>query len=97
MAEKEKRQGITAGPMERTSRTDVFSFLFIPKAALPHLGERGRANIQETLTASGGDVPLGPPGQPEEVAPCSVFLACEESSYMTGQVLHPNGGEVVNG
>ena len=45
----------------------------------------------------GADVPLGRPGQPEEVAPCFVFLASEDSSYMTGQVLHPNGGSVVNG
>jgi NAD(P)-dependent dehydrogenase (short-subunit alcohol dehydrogenase family) len=44
--------------------------------------------------------PLQPrkrPGQPEEVAPCSVFLASGDSSYMAGQMLHPNGGEVVNG
>jgi NAD(P)-dependent dehydrogenase (short-subunit alcohol dehydrogenase family) len=45
----------------------------------------------------GQDVPLGRPGQPEEVAPSFVFLASEDSSYMSGQVLHPNGGEVVNG
>jgi NAD(P)-dependent dehydrogenase (short-subunit alcohol dehydrogenase family) len=45
----------------------------------------------------GKDTPLGRPGQPEEVAPCYVFLASDESSYMTGQVLHPNGGEIVNG
>lgn len=45
----------------------------------------------------GSDTPMGRPGQPEEVAPCYVFLASEDSSYMTGQVLHPNGGEVVNG
>ena len=45
----------------------------------------------------GTDVPLGRAGQPEEVAPCFVFLASEDSSYMTGQVLHPNGGSVVNG
>jgi NAD(P)-dependent dehydrogenase (short-subunit alcohol dehydrogenase family) len=51
----------------------------------------------EKVKTFGGDVPLGRPGQPEEVAPCYVFLASEESSYMTGQVLHPNGGEVVNG
>jgi len=36
-------------------------------------------------------------GQPNEVAPCYVFLASDDSSYMTGQVLHPNGGEIVNG
>jgi NAD(P)-dependent dehydrogenase (short-subunit alcohol dehydrogenase family) len=34
---------------------------------------------------------------PEEVAPCYVFLASQDASYMTGQVLHPNGGTVVNG
>lgn len=45
----------------------------------------------------GSDVPLGRPGQPDEVAPCFVFLASADSSYMTGQVLHPNGGEVING
>jgi NAD(P)-dependent dehydrogenase (short-subunit alcohol dehydrogenase family) len=45
----------------------------------------------------GSDVPLGRAGEPAEVAPCYLFLASEESSYMTGQVLHPNGGEVVNG
>ena len=33
---------------------------------------------------------------PIEVAPCFVFLACDDSSYVTGQVLHPNGGEIVN-
>lgn len=45
----------------------------------------------------GSDVPLKRPGQPEEIAPCYVFLASEDASYMTGQVLHPNGGEIVNG
>jgi NAD(P)-dependent dehydrogenase (short-subunit alcohol dehydrogenase family) len=45
----------------------------------------------------GSDVPLGRPGQPEEVAPSYVFLASDDSSYMTGQVLHPNGGTIVNG
>jgi NAD(P)-dependent dehydrogenase (short-subunit alcohol dehydrogenase family) len=45
----------------------------------------------------GTNVPLGRPGQPNEVAPCHLFLACEDSSYMTGQVLHPNGGEMVGG
>jgi NAD(P)-dependent dehydrogenase (short-subunit alcohol dehydrogenase family) len=45
----------------------------------------------------GKNVPLGRAGQPNEVAPCHLFLACEDSSYMTGQVLHPNGGEMVGG
>jgi NAD(P)-dependent dehydrogenase (short-subunit alcohol dehydrogenase family) len=45
----------------------------------------------------GTDVPLKRAGEPAEVAPCYLFLACADSSYMTGQVLHPNGGEVING
>jgi NAD(P)-dependent dehydrogenase (short-subunit alcohol dehydrogenase family) len=45
----------------------------------------------------GANTPLGRPGQPDEVAPCYVFLASDDSSYMTAQVLHPNGGRVVNG
>jgi NAD(P)-dependent dehydrogenase (short-subunit alcohol dehydrogenase family) len=40
---------------------------------------------------------MGRPGQPEEVAPCFLFLASDDASYMAGQVLHPNGGNVVNG
>ena len=45
----------------------------------------------------GSDVPLGRAGEPAEVATCFVFLASEDSSYVSGQVLHPNGGEIVNG
>jgi NAD(P)-dependent dehydrogenase (short-subunit alcohol dehydrogenase family) len=45
----------------------------------------------------GSDVPMKRPGEPAEVAPCFVFLACDDSSYVTGQVLHPNGGEIING
>jgi NAD(P)-dependent dehydrogenase (short-subunit alcohol dehydrogenase family) len=41
----------------------------------------------------GKSTPMGRPGQPNEVAPSFLFLACEDSSYMTGQVLHPDGGE----
>lgn len=44
----------------------------------------------------GKDAPLGRPGQPCEVATSFVFLASEDSSYFTGQVLHPNGGDVLN-
>lgn len=52
----------------------------------------------KAVSQQGTDVPLGRTGQPVEVAPCYLFLACnEDSSYMTGQVLHPNGGEIVNG
>jgi NAD(P)-dependent dehydrogenase (short-subunit alcohol dehydrogenase family) len=52
---------------------------------------------KEKVKGFGTDVPLGRAGQPEEVASCFVFLASHDASYMTGQVLHPNGGEVVNG
>jgi NAD(P)-dependent dehydrogenase (short-subunit alcohol dehydrogenase family) len=52
---------------------------------------------EEKVESFGGDVPLKRAGQPEEVAPCYVFLASDDASYMTGQVLHPNGGSVVNG
>ncbi len=45
----------------------------------------------------GSDVPMGRVGQPEEVAACFVFLASEDASYFTGQTLHPNGGEIING
>lgn len=40
----------------------------------------------------GKDTPMGRPGQPNEVAPSFLFLACDDSSYMAGQVLHPDGG-----
>lgn len=45
----------------------------------------------------GTDVPMGRAAQPSEIAPCYVFLASDDSSYMSGQVLHPNGGEIING
>jgi NAD(P)-dependent dehydrogenase (short-subunit alcohol dehydrogenase family) len=51
---------------------------------------------EEKVKSFGADTPMERPGQPEEVAPAFVFLACDDSSYMTGQFLHPNGGEVVN-
>jgi len=51
----------------------------------------------EDMKDFGKNVPMGRPGQPNEVAPAFLFLACEDSSYMTGQVLHPNGGVIVNG
>lgn len=51
----------------------------------------------EKMKSFGEDTPIGRPGQPNEVAPAFLFLACEDSSYMSGQVLHPNGGTIVNG
>ncbi|MBK62705.1 MAG: NAD(P)-dependent oxidoreductase [Altererythrobacter sp.] len=51
----------------------------------------------ENMDDFGEDTPMGRPGEPNEVAPAFLFLACEDSSYMSGQVLHPNGGMIVNG
>lgn len=41
--------------------------------------------------------PMGRPGQPSEIATCFVFLASQDSSFISGQSLHPNGGVIVNG
>ena len=51
----------------------------------------------DKLEDFGMSAPLGRPGQPNEVAPSMLFLACEDASYMTGQVLHPNGGDLIGG
>ncbi|KAJ9298004.1 hypothetical protein DTO271G3_4225 [Paecilomyces variotii] len=57
--------------------------------------------IPSTMTAEAMEqfhaVPMGRPGQPSEVATCFVFLASQDSSYISGQCLHPNGGVIVNG
>jgi NAD(P)-dependent dehydrogenase (short-subunit alcohol dehydrogenase family) len=142
--------------LERTFRTNIFSFFFLTKAALRHLKE-GAAIINTTsvtaykgnpqlidysatkgaivaftralsnslvekgirvngvapgpiwtplipstfppekVASFGANVPMKRAGQPEEVAPSYVFLASDDSSYISGQILHPNGGEVVNG
>jgi NAD(P)-dependent dehydrogenase (short-subunit alcohol dehydrogenase family) len=154
--EQEELQKITAKQLERTFRTNIFSFFYLTKAALRHL-DAGAAIINSTSVTAyrgspklidyaatkgaivaftrslahslvdkgirvnavapgpiwtplipasfeakkvaefGSDVPMGRPGEPMEVAPCYIFLASPDSSYMTGQVLHPNGGEIVNG
>jgi NAD(P)-dependent dehydrogenase (short-subunit alcohol dehydrogenase family) len=152
----ESIEKISAEQLERTFRTNIFSFFFMTKAAMKHLKKdaaiinttsvtayKGSAHlldysstkgaitaftrslsqavadkgirvngvapgpiwtplIPSTFPAKdvetfGSDVPLGRPGQPEEVAPSFVFLASDDSSYMTGQILHPNGGTVING
>lgn len=51
----------------------------------------------EKMETFGEDTPMARMGEPNEVAPAFLFLACEDSSYMTGQVMHPNGGIIVNG
>jgi NAD(P)-dependent dehydrogenase (short-subunit alcohol dehydrogenase family) len=145
---------LTAEQIERTFRTNVFSFFFMAKAALRHM-EKGATIINTTsitafeghktlldysatkgaivtMTRSlsqallekgirvnavapgpiwtplipasfepdhvakhGSKAPMKRPGQPNEVAPCYVFLASAEASYISGQVLHPNGGTIV--
>ena len=50
----------------------------------------------EKVKDFGKDTPMGRPGQPNEVAPSFLFLACEDSSYMTAQVLHPDGGDTTS-
>lgn len=147
---------ITSEQLERTFRTNIFSYFYCAKAALKHfnagcviintasvtayrgspqlldysatkgaivaftrslskaLAEREiRVNAvapgpiwtplipstfdEEKVAEFGTDVPLERAGEPMEVAPAFVFLASSDSSYFTGQVLHPNGGEVING
>lgn len=51
----------------------------------------------EKVEEFGTDVPLGRAAQPDEIAACYLFLASTDSTYITGQVLHPNGGEIING
>lgn len=52
---------------------------------------------EDKVASFGKQVPMKRAGQPEEIAPSYVFLASDDSSYISGQVIHPNGGEVVNG
>jgi NAD(P)-dependent dehydrogenase (short-subunit alcohol dehydrogenase family) len=49
------------------------------------------------IAVFGSDSPMGRTAEPVEIASCYLFLASRESSFMSGQVLHPNGGEIVNG
>ena len=50
----------------------------------------------EKVEQFGQDIPMGRPAQPVEIATCYVFLASREGTFLTGQVLHPNGGSIVN-
>jgi NAD(P)-dependent dehydrogenase (short-subunit alcohol dehydrogenase family) len=146
---------IDLAQVERTFRTNVFSFFYLTKYALKHMGKgasiinttsvvayRGHETLldyaatkgaivaftrslaealvdrgirvnavapgpiwtplipasfePEHVARHGSGAPMERAGQPNEVAPCYVFLASEEASYMTGQVLHPNGGYPVD-
>lgn len=56
------------------------------------------ASFPESKVAKfGGDTPLGRAGQPHEIGSCYTFLASDDATYINGQVLHPNGGEIING
>jgi NAD(P)-dependent dehydrogenase (short-subunit alcohol dehydrogenase family) len=149
-------RNIEAQQIERTFRTNIFSFFYMAKHALPHMKKgatiintasitayQGHKTLLDysatkgaivTFTRSlsealekdgirvnavapgpiwtplipasfdakhvakhGESAPMRRPGQPNEVAPCYVFLASDDASYISGQVLHPNGGNVVNG
>lgn len=149
-------ENISATQLEKTFRTNIFSYFFLSKAALPHL-KRGSVIINTAsitaykgneqlidysatkgaivaftrslslslipqgirvngvapgpiwtplipasfpdpdITKFGQDTPMKRAGQPVEVAPCYVFLASQDSVYMSGQILHVNGGTIVNG
>lgn len=152
--ETEDMRSIDADQIERTFRTNVFSFFYMTKYALRHMHKGGvilnttsitayqghktlldysatkgaivaftrslseklsedgiRVNAvapgpiwtplipasfePEHVAKHGTSAPMQRAGQPNEVAPCYVFLASDEASYISGQVLHPNGGSVV--
>ena len=52
---------------------------------------------KKKVATFGSDVPMKRAGEPAEVAPCYLFLVSDDPSYIKGQVLHPNGGEIING
>jgi len=52
---------------------------------------------KKAVSEFGSDTPMQRAGEPNEVATCFLFLASDDAAYITGQVLHPNGGEIING
>lgn len=147
---------ISATQLERTFKTNIFSYFYLSRAALPHLkpgaviintasitayqghdqlidysASKGAVvaftrSLSESLSKQGVRVngvapgpiwtplipssfpaeqvatfgsttPMQRAGQPKEIAPAYVFLASNDSSYMSGQILHVNGGTIVNG
>ncbi len=147
---------ITSAQLEKTFRTNIFSYFYMTKMVLPHLQKGGaiintasitayegheqlldysatkgaivsftrslanslapqgiRVNgvapgpiwtplipstfTKEQVASFGTDTPFGRAGQPYELAPSYVYLASDDSSYVSGQILHVNGGKIVNG
>ena len=150
----DRPEDLDEATLRRTVETNLYSYVFLTQAALPHMGEgasivntasvtayRGSAFLIDYAASKGGvvaltrslarslakrgirvngvapgpvwtplipasykasEIPefgrntaLGRPGQPNEIAPCYLLLASVDGSYMTGQILHPNGGEIV--
>ncbi|MEH7275207.1 SDR family oxidoreductase [Neobacillus vireti] len=147
---------ITSAQLEKTFRTNIFSYFYMSKMVLPHL-KQGAAIIntasvtayagneqlldysatkgaivtftrslakslaqkgirvngvapgpiwtplipstfnEDQVASFGSNTPMGRAGQPFELAPCYVYLASDDSSYVSGQIIHVNGGEIING
>ncbi|WP_299331514.1 glucose 1-dehydrogenase [uncultured Psychrobacter sp.] len=51
----------------------------------------------DEIETFGQSSPMGRAGQPNEVAPAYLYLASDDASYVTGQVIHVNGGEIIGG
>lgn len=64
---------------------------------LANRGVRVNAVAPAHMNAAASDAPLARPAEPDDIAPSYIFLASQDAAYMTGQVLHPNGGAIVNG